>query len=86
MLVLFVLGKTASLVHAYSHHEKSSHKNSESCFVCAGSNFQNQISLTPNLIFAAAVFYLVFAFRKFDRVKLSYLLFSKAPRAPPVIS
>ncbi len=67
-------------------HEKSAGKNSENCFLCSFSNFQSQVSLAPNLIFLAASFYLVFAFRKFDRVKLSYLLSSQAPRAPPVIS
>ncbi len=67
-------------------HEKSSSKKAENCFLCAFSNFQNQISLAPNLIFSAAILYLAFALRKFDRIKLSYLLSSKAPRAPPVIS
>jgi hypothetical protein len=67
-------------------HEKSSGKKSEHCFLCAALNFQNQIFLTPNLIFTTAIFYLVFALRYFDRIKLSYLLSSKAPRAPPVIS
>ena len=67
-------------------HDKSSGKKSEHCFLCAASNFQNQIFLTPNLVFATAIFYLVFALRYLDRTKLSYLLSSKAPRAPPVIS
>ncbi len=67
-------------------HEKSSNKKAENCFLCAFSNFQNQISLAPSLIFSAAIFYLAFALRKFDRIKLSYLLSSKAPRAPPAIS
>ena len=66
-------------------HNKSSDKKSEHCFLCAASNFQNQIFLTPNLIFATAVFYLVFALRYLDRAKLSYLFSLKAPRAPPVI-
>ncbi len=65
-------------------HEKSSGKKSENCFLCSFSNSQNQIALAPNFIFCAAAFYLAFALRSFDRVKLSYLLSSKAPRAPPV--
>lgn len=85
------LKKVASLHKSFFEkiifaHEKSSGKKSEHCFLCAASNFQNQIFLTPNLIFTTAIFYLVFALRYFDRIKLSYLLSSKAPRAPPVIS
>jgi len=67
-------------------HEKSSDKKSENCYLCVSANFQNQILLLPSLIFSAVAFYLAFALRNFDRVKLSYLLTSKAPRAPPVIS
>ncbi len=64
-------------------HSKSSDKKSENCFLCSVSNFQNQITLPANLVFYAAFFFLAFAFRQFNRVKLSYLLASKAPRAPP---
>lgn len=67
-------------------HEKSSNQKSENCFLCAFSNFQNQISLSANLIFSAAVFYFGFTLRKLPRVKLSHLLSSKAARAPPAIS
>lgn len=67
-------------------HEKSSDKKFSHCLLCSFSNSQNQITPLANLIFCVAAFYLAFASRKFDRVKLSYLLSSKAPRAPPVIS
>lgn len=67
-------------------HEKSTDKKSQHCLICAASNFQNHISLAPNLLLSALCFYLIFALRKFDRVKLSYLLSSKSPRAPPLIS
>ena len=68
------------------NHENSGNKKSENCFLCAFANFQNQILSVPNFAFAILAFGLVFLARKFSRVKLSYLLSSKAPRAPPVIS
>lgn len=64
-------------------HSKSSDKKSENCFLCSVANFQNQITPPANLVFYAPFFFLAFALRKFNRVKLSYLLASKAPRAPP---
>jgi hypothetical protein len=90
-LAIFIAGGSISLAHSFSHQsdalsqEKTSHK-AHDCYLCSFSAFQNQISLTPNLAFYAAFFFVVFALRKFNRVKLSYLLSSKAPRAPPVIS
>jgi hypothetical protein len=90
-LAIFVAGVTISVAHSFSHQsdaasqEKTSHKTHD-CYFCSFSAFQNQISLTPNLAFYAAFFFMVFALRKFNRVKLSYLLASKASRAPPVIS
>jgi hypothetical protein len=67
-------------------NKKSSDQKPENCFLCAVSNFQNQTFLAPNLAFSTAIFYLIFALRYFDRVKLSYLFSSKSSRAPPVIS
>lgn len=90
-LAIFVAGGSISLAHSFAHqneiasHEKTSSKTHD-CYLCSFSAFQNQISLTPNLAFYAAFFYVAFALRKFNRVKLSYLLSSKAARAPPVIS
>jgi hypothetical protein len=90
-LSIFVAGGSISLAHSFSHQsdvvsqEKTSHKTHD-CYSCSFSTFQNQISLTPNLAFYAAFFFVVFALRKFNRVKLSYLLTSKTSRAPPVIS
>ncbi|MES2961032.1 MAG: hypothetical protein V4694_01465 [Pseudomonadota bacterium] len=90
-LAIFIAGGSISLVHSFSHqsdvvsHEKTSGK-AHDCYLCSFSSFQNQISLAPKLAFYTAFFFMVFALRKFNRVKLSYLLASKAPRAPPVIS
>ncbi|NBV06917.1 MAG: hypothetical protein EBS06_06765 [Proteobacteria bacterium] len=68
------------------NHENSGNKKSENCFLCSFANFQNQTLATPNFAFAILAFCLVFLARKFNRLKLSYLLSSKASRAPPVIS
>jgi len=89
-LSIFVAGGSISLAHSFSHQsgvaqEKTSHKTHD-CYLCSFSTFQNQISLTPNLAFYAAFSLMVFALRKFNRVKLSCLPVSKAQRAPPVIS
>jgi hypothetical protein len=67
-------------------HEKSSDKKSEHCSICSAFNSHNQSLISSSLVFFAAFLLFVFALRKFDRVKLSYLLSSQAPRAPPVIS
>jgi uncharacterized membrane protein (DUF485 family) len=67
-------------------HKTSAGSKSQNCFLCSFSNSQSHITLLANVIFCTMGFYLVFAARQFDRAKLSYLLFSKAPRAPPVIS
>ncbi len=67
-------------------HENSENKKSENCFLCAFASFQNQTLTAPNFAFAILAFGLVFLVHQFDRVKLSYLLSSKAPRAPPTIS
>ena len=67
-------------------HEKTAEKKSDHCSICSVFNAQNQILSAASLSFCSAFFLFVFALRKFDRVKLSYLLSSHAPRAPPVIS
>lgn len=95
LLALFVAGSSFSMLHAFSHHtsvvenssnDKNPEQKSTHCLFCFFSNFQNHINLTPQLFFCVAAFYLAFISREFDRVKLSYLLSSNAPRAPPVIS
>jgi hypothetical protein len=89
LLTIFVAAKTTALVHSFSHHqinfshEKSAHHN---CEICAFANFQNQILSAPNFAFVAIAFCLIFLARKFNRVKLSFLLSSYLSRAPPVIS
>jgi hypothetical protein len=67
-------------------HEKKSAKNFDSCFLCSTANFQNQILLFSAVIFVAAIFYLTFFSRIFDRVKISYLRSSSLSRAPPANS
>lgn len=67
-------------------HEKSSEKKSEHCSICSLFNAHNQTLMSSSLAFYAAFLLFVFACRHFDRNKLSYLLSSNAPRAPPVIS
>jgi hypothetical protein len=100
LLLLFVMGQGFSLLHSLSHQEfgsaktlqaefskkSSDQKNSENCFFCSFANFQNQISFTPSQSFCVAFFCLAFAFRKFSREKLSYLLNSFYSRAPPALS
>ncbi len=66
-------------------HEKSADKKAPHCLFCSVSNFQNQISLAPNVALAMIFFYFIFSLRNFDRVKLSYLLSVKSSRAPPII-
>lgn len=95
LLVLFVAGGSFSALHVFSHHnsvnvdvsshEKNQDKKSAHCLFCFFSNSQNHFDLTPQIFYAVAAFYLGFLARKFDRAKLSYLLSSQAPRAPPVI-
>ncbi len=67
-------------------HEKSAEKQSEHCAICSVLNVQNQIVATSPVLFLACFLFFVFALRRFDRVKISYLLSSIAPRAPPLIS
>lgn len=67
-------------------HEKKSAKNSDDCFLCSTAHLQNQILLFSAVIFVAAIFYLTFFSRIFDRVKVSYLRSSSLSRAPPANS
>ncbi len=83
LLTFFVVSKTLVAVHGFSHDQFSSKKD---CAVCDFVHLQNQIAPVGDLVFLAAFFQAVFVFRKFDRVKLSYLLRSYSSRAPPVIS
>ncbi len=99
LLVLFLAGSSFSLLHAFSHHdstsiEKLSDKKNPApksahtahCLFCFFSNFYNHVALAAQLVCAAVAVYLVLISRENDRVKLSYLFSSYAPRAPPVIS
>jgi len=67
----------------FSHNGKPLTKNFHDCFLCSFSNSQNQALISADLFFFTAAFFLVFALRFFDRVKLSYLLSSSYSRAPP---
>jgi len=88
-LTFFVADQGLALSHNISHHEISTadqplkKHHDQNCVLCFSANFQNHIFAPVDTIFVAAVFYLAFFAWIFDRVKLSYLLFSKAPRAPP---
>lgn len=73
------------LAKVFAHNSEKSAKNkaAEHCSICSFANFHNQISASAMIIFAAAIFYLVFFTRKFDRVKASYFRTSNSSRAPP---
>ena len=95
LLILFLLvaGQGVVLFHDISHHQFVAGKDQlpkkhhdQNCVLCFSASFQNQIFTSPDISFAFAGFYLVFIARIFDRVKASYLLFSKASRAPPLSS
>ncbi len=73
----------AKIFFTHGGENPSNKKMQDHCSFCAFSNLQNQISLAASLIFAAAIFYLTFFTRKFDRVKSSYFRSSHASRAPP---
>ncbi len=91
LLTLFVVSKTIVVVHGFSHNQFGSVKilsneTAKDCQICDFVHLQNQIAPASDLVFLATFFCAVFAFRKFDRVKLSYLLRSYSSRAPPVVS
>ncbi len=73
------------LTKFFGEHKKSG-KSSDDCLLCSVLNLQNQISVIDSLSFAASCFLLIFAFRFFDSVKLSFLLASHHSRAPPTFS
>jgi hypothetical protein len=94
ILLLFVAGQFLSLSHSFSHHENvkisketpvEKHSKSD-CVLCSFSNSLNQIIIFATTAFAVTYFYLAFFVRKFDRIKLSYLLTSNFSRAPPALS
>jgi hypothetical protein len=84
-LFCFVVNAGISSVHAVSHdinHAKDLHH----CTICSVSNLQSQFLTFANPNFVAAIFFLIFALRNFNRVKLSYLLSSYNSQAPPARS
>ncbi len=96
ILILLVATQIFAVAHKFSHHsaanieitqdQPTKQHNDHACVWCFSSNLQNQILLTASFIFLAAYFYLTFFTRNFNRVKASYLLSSKSPRAPPLNS
>jgi len=83
-LALFLFGRGEALLHPYSHQDFATHK-TQDCATCLVSNFNSNATTAPDLIFTVATFLLLISLRKFSRVKLSYLLSSRSPRAPPVL-
>lgn len=91
LLMLFVASSNLALMHSFSHQSvEQVHKNTGApvkdvahCAVCflAGSN--HHILLSAVVTVAIAAFYVAFPARKFNKVKLSYLLSSYLSRAPP---
>lgn len=96
MLAAFVCTQLFAISHNFSHHlnfktefskEQPQKKHKDiNCSWCFVSNLHNQILLSAAFVFVASYFSFAFFSRKFDRVKASYLLSSKASRAPPAIS
>lgn len=96
LLALLVCTQFFAVSHNFSHHINFGIESTKgdaplkhteaNCVWSFVNNFQQQIVLAAAAIFIASYFSYVFAPRKFARVKASYLLSSKAPRAPPVIS
>jgi hypothetical protein len=84
-LFCFAIGAGISVAHAVSH-DVNHVKDFRHCAVCSFSNSQNKILVTTDVTFFAATFFLVFALRNFNRVKLSYLLTSYYSQAPPKVS
>ena len=67
-------------------NHKSSKHDISGCVICFSSITQNNNIVTAAIIFTIAVFYLFLIWRKFARVKLSYLSSSFLSRAPPLVS
>ncbi len=90
LITFVVICKTAAVAHSSGHVFKNliseNSSNHEQCEICDGLNLQNQTLTTANFIVVLGSFILLILIRKFDSVKLSYLLSSKSSRAPPVIS
>jgi len=96
MLAAIVCTQLFAVSHNFSYHlnfkteisKEQPQKNHKdiNCAWCFVSNFQNQILLSSAFIFVASYFYLAFFLRKFDHIKASYFLSSKASNAPPAIS
>jgi hypothetical protein len=84
-LLLFVFGRSDSLLHPYSHQDLNSDK-TKHCLTCSLSNFASSGGTLEVVNFAVTTFLLLIILREFTRVKPSYILSSRSPRAPPVIS
>ncbi|MES2677849.1 MAG: hypothetical protein V4612_06030 [Pseudomonadota bacterium] len=98
LLIYFVASTLFLTVHSFSHHavqnqsyqkvlsSTDQNKAVEQCGLCDLFVAQNQIFSFASVAFVALSFYLatIFAFKK--RLKLSALLSSNSPRAPPYFS
>lgn len=73
----------AKIFFPHSTEQSSKTGLADNCALCSVSNFHKQILFNVSLIFLGTIFYLTFFTRIFSRVKLSYILSSKASRAPP---
>jgi len=86
LLTFFVVSKTFVVAHNSEHslqHLASDNIGYEDCEICSFANSQSQLVMTPNFMVVLTSFILLILVRKFDSVKLSYLLSSKSSRAPP---
>ena len=70
---------------AAKNHQSPSHDLSH-CALCFLSSIENNSIFAASIIFVAEAFFLFLIWRKFNRVKLSYLLASFSSRAPPFVS
>ena len=74
------------IIFVHSGNSSDSAKKAADCSLCTLSNLQNQVLFSSAFAFVVMAFYLAFISRDFNRVKLSYLLFSYSSRAPPQVS
>lgn len=92
ILAIFVAGQFLVLSHSFAHNEIVAKEKpvkqheAKDCALCFLSNSFAQAIFVATFTFLAAYFLVNFALRKFDLVKLSYLLSSNLSRAPPAIS
>ena len=90
LLGFVIVAKSSIIVHEYSHNvvaiaEFDSNSDEQDCALCEFAKIASKIFLS--LAVGTFIFsrYLVNILSKLNRLKLSYLLFSKLSRGPPAI-